>query len=590
MTLVLRVQLKCRPAAMKAIAHLFRSISGQPPAELNHARKSVPQKKPVDCLFIVGPDLQGTFNDYESQVRRQGLKWLMIGDGKVDITRDMIDKARRSGAIGPNTQIICQLHGRIKNTDGTAMHQVKLRDCADVPGLLNPRNVDTRELIRWLREPLLKNNVGEAPVDAWSGDIHLVSCKLGEIRKDKLTSDLFESLDSDNSDSLSQQSRVQGNVILYGGNKNLLVTSAKSNLNSLFNYLGECKRQQGVVPDASVMFDRIKNESMDTVILLDSHLRQINIEKAPKNLFQILPEYDLALRRQQSANEQIELDHGSSRTSVKNSSETKKSLWNSLSKKKSESDALSPSSDGSPENRKKLEQLKEDLRDVPELANVTIGSLTPLMLLAIRQHSYRGQTIKNSDIARVLIDAGADTLARDLFGKTAAHHAAKTGAAGVLQQIYDKSHLIRADGRRPDIDARDYSGATVACYAARSGNYLALEVLLDKQAQMTGVDASGLSTLLHQACKAEHDRFATVKAILNKGARTLINKRDLSGKTALHIAVMAGDVDTVKVLLDAGANPRQRTLGFSTPSDLAKSLKGEQGKLILQLLGNAKPT
>jgi ankyrin repeat protein len=574
---------------MKAIANLFHSISGRPTAEFNHTRKLVLQEKPVDCLFIVGPDMQGTFNDYESQARRNGLKWLMIGDGKVDITRDMIEQARRSGVIGPNTQIICQLHGRIRNTDGAAMHQVQLRDCEDVPGLPNSRNVDTRELIHWLREPLLTNNFYDTPVENWSGNIHLLSCKVGEVRKDKVSSDHVEILESNDLDSLSQDSEIQGNVILYGGNKNLLATSAKSNLRSLFSYLGECKRQQGVLPDASVMFDRIKSGAMDTVVLLDSDLRQINLAKAPSNLFQILPEYDLALLRQQSANEQLGLDHSNYSAYQKNSVETKKSIWESLSKKRKEKAThYLQVRLNHLKTEKKLEQLKKDLDDVPELTNVTAGSLTPLMLLAIRKHSYREQTVRNSDIARVLIEAGADTLARDLSGKTAAHHAAKTGAAGVLKEIFENPRSVRADGKRPDIDARDYSGATVACYAARSGNYRALEVLLDKQAQMTGVDASGLSTLLHQACKAEHDRFATVKAILRKGARTLINKRDLSGKTALHIAVMAGDADTVQALLGAGANPGQRTLGFSTPSELARSLGGERGEKIQALLRNAK--
>jgi ankyrin repeat protein len=62
----------------------------------------------------------------------------------------------------------------------------------------------------------------------------------------------------------------------------------------------------------------------------------------------------------------------------------------------------------------------------------------------------------------------------------------------------------------------------------------------------------------------------------------------LSGKTALHIAVMAGDAETVRALLDAGANPGQRTLSLSTPSDLARSLSGEQAEKILTLLKNAK--
>ena len=589
MTLIPRVQLKCFFAAMKAIANLFHSISGQPTAEFNHAKKLVPQKNLVDCVFIIGPGMGGAFNDYEPQARRQGLKCLMIGDGKMDITRNMIDQARRSGAIGPDTQIICQLHGQIKDADVAAMHQVQLRDCEDIPGLPNPRNVDTRELIRWLREPLLTNNPCDIPVEAWSGNIHLLSCKVGEIRKDRVTPDHIESSKLGNSDSLPRRSEIQGNVILYGGNKVLLTTSVESNLLSLFSYLGECKRQQRVSPDTAVMFEHIKSESMETVVLLDSNFRQINLARAKKNLFDIFPDNILALQRQRTANEQLGLDQSNYGASLKNPHEAKKSLWDALSKKNKEKAAhYLRVRINHLKTEKKLEQLKKDLHDVPELTNVTVDSLTPLMLLAIRKHSYREQTVRNSDIARVLIEAGADTLARDLSGKTAAHHDAQTGAAGVLREIYDDSRLARADGKRPDINARDHSGTTAASYAARSGNYRALEVLLDKQAQMTGVDASGLSTLLHQACKAEHDRFATVKAILRKGARTLINKRDLSGKTALHIAVMAGDADTVQALLGAGANPGQRTLGFSTPSELARSLGGERGEKIQALLRNAK--
>jgi hypothetical protein len=51
---------------------------------------------------------------------------------------------------------------------------------------------------------------------------------------------------------------------------------------------------------------------------------------------------------------------------------------------------------------------------------------------------------------------------------------------------------------------------------------------------------------------------------------------------------MAGDADTVRALQGAGANPNQRTLDFSTPSDLARSLGGEQAEKIQLLLKNAK--
>ena len=586
---------------MKAIARLFHPSPGSAPAGINNARKSSPHPQTVDCVFILGPGMEGLADHYESQMRHQGLKAVMIGDGKGDISRDMIDRVRRSGAIGPDTQIICQLHGRVSGNQGATTHEMQVRHGKDLPGQPGARYLSTREIVRWLREPLMAEGTGTDKVDAWSGTIHLVSCRVGAVRKDAArrdgtAKDIPNGTAHDTAHGTAQNqtpdggsSPGQGNVILYGGNKMLLAHTARSNLRSLFIYLGECKRNQAARPDMSVMFDRVKTGSMDTVVLLNDDLKEVKRSRAPQALPEVLPEYHQAMQRQQSAHDQLDLASGGPRVAKKSSAKTTESLWKTLSGKEQEKVAhYLLVRINHLKTEEKLEQFKRDLRADPALASITIGSLTPLMLLAIRGHTYQGQKVKHSDIARALIDAGADIHARDRSGKTVAHHAAKKGAAGVLRALYDDQHPAQTAGKKLDIDARDYSGATAACYAAKAGNYHALELLLDKQARMRGVDASGFGTLLHYACRAESDRFATVRCLLNKGARSLINKRDLTGKTALHIAVMAGDADTVQALLDAGANPAQRTLGFSTPSDLARALKGEQGAKILQLLKNAK--
>ena len=55
-------------------------------------------------------------------------------------------------------------------------------------------------------------------------------------------------------------------------------------------------------------------------------------------------------------------------------------------------------------------------------------------------------------------------------------------------------------------------------------------------------------TQLHLACKNGYVEF--VKDLLNLGVD--INKQDIDGKTALHIAK---NIEIVKLLIEAGANP-----------------------------------
>ena len=115
-----------------------------------------------------------------------------------------------------------------------------------------------------------------------------------------------------------------------------------------------------------------------------------------------------------------------------------------------------------------------------------------------------------------------------------------------------------------------------------------LAVLLKKLEESGKLSREHLSSSLRLACLAVENRSEMVKEILSRSSKDLINQRDLSGKTALHYAVMQGDVETVKLLLDAGADFSKRTLGFKSPAGLAREIGGEISENILSLLGQAK--
>lgn len=198
-------------------------------------------------------------------------------------------------------------------------------------------------------------------------------------------------------------------------------------------------------------------------------------------------------------------------------------------------------------SKEKLNLLEKDLKESPWLVNVKSSSgLTPLIHLANRPTPYINAEVSTGDIARVLIESGADINVRDSFGYTPIK------------------------------------------YAIESGNTDVVEALLEKIEKDKQLNPNFLLDALHSACKTKNSRIESLKTILRRCAPALVNHRNLIGKTALHIAIEDGDVAAVQCLLDAGADPSLRTFGFNTPSDLARRLDDEASRQILKLLQAAK--
>ena len=197
-------------------------------------------------------------------------------------------------------------------------------------------------------------------------------------------------------------------------------------------------------------------------------------------------------------------------------------------------------------NKEKLRSLKADLKESPWLANIkNPGGTTPLIYLAASGNLYPGAEVGSGEIARTLIDAGADLNA-------------------------------------------SYLGETALAWAARNGSAEVLAVLLKELSETGKLTHEHLSRSLRLACSARENRSEVIKAIIFQFKGDFINQRDFFGRTVFHNAILQGDVETVKLLLEAGADFSKRTLGFSTPADLAREIGGELSIKILELLGDAK--
>jgi len=129
----------------------------------------------------------------------------------------------------------------------------------------------------------------------------------------------------------------------------------------------------------------------------------------------------------------------------------------------------------------------------------------------------------------------------------------------------------------------DGYGATALYTSASGASELAL-LLIEKGANVntrTGVyiDGPGNKTPLQMAVGNPN----ILAALINAGAN--LDDQDSNGATALHRAVMAESIASVKLLLDAGANPELRDKRERRPVDwIKRDSESITERFILKLL------
>jgi ankyrin repeat protein len=163
---------------------------------------------------------------------------------------------------------------------------------------------------------------------------------------------------------------------------------------------------------------------------------------------------------------------------------------------------------------------------------------------------------------KLLLRAGANAKLANRYGVTPLSEAAAAGNAAMIEALLaagaDAKGLTTADGE------------TVLMTAARSGNAESVRVLLDHGADINAKENYRGQTALMWAAAERHP--SVVKLLLDRGADWKVRSlaRDTSmpklsaassvtpmargGLTALHFAAREGDVETARVMLDAGVD------------------------------------
>ncbi len=168
----------------------------------------------------------------------------------------------------------------------------------------------------------------------------------------------------------------------------------------------------------------------------------------------------------------------------------------------------------------------------------------------------------DAELVDLLLRAGANAKAVNRYGATPLAEAAPAGSAATIES------LLRAGADPKTLTTPD--GETVLMTAARAGNADAVRILLERGADVNAREKYKGQTALMWAASERHP--AIVKLLLEHGADWKVRSFDRETKppklsaassispiarggfTALLFAAREGDIDTARVMLDAGVD------------------------------------
>jgi ankyrin repeat protein len=211
-------------------------------------------------------------------------------------------------------------------------------------------------------------------------------------------------------------------------------------------------------------------------------------------------------------------------------------------------------------DEKKIRQLLDAGADVR--ARTTNGVTALMMAIEWRAVDKRG----NADVAKLLLEKGADANSPDNYGRTALTRAVLLGQADMVKLLLDKG---------ADINAVDKYGWTPLMFAASQGQPDVLRYLLDKGAYINVQAMTGRTALMAAAQSID---YYGVKQLLDRGAD--INARTKDGQTALMLAVEIGltrsglAAQVVRLLLERGADANARDRSGTTVLRKVPKIKG----------------
>lgn len=171
---------------------------------------------------------------------------------------------------------------------------------------------------------------------------------------------------------------------------------------------------------------------------------------------------------------------------------------------------------------------------------------------ALQSASARG----HEKVVQVLLEYKADVNAKNIRHESALLLASSQGHEKVVQ-------ILRKHGA--DLSQKDLQGRTPLHLASARGQKAIVEILSSAESGPTALDKQGRNCLHHAACGG----FAELVSWLIEEKRFDPNAADRDGWTALHWAAKNGSLDTVQVLIGAGAKSTIESIKGWTPHSVA---------------------
>ena len=179
----------------------------------------------------------------------------------------------------------------------------------------------------------------------------------------------------------------------------------------------------------------------------------------------------------------------------------------------------------------------------------------PFYTLSPRRALVNAMQAKHFDIAKLLLDRGADIKSRGGLGETLLHMASQHGQLDLVVLLVD---------RGLDIEAPDNDKQTALHVAAANGHLDVVKHLVVKGGTPKQKDRLGRLPL-HLACY--HGHLSIVQVLVDWGAQ--VETTDFRGKRPLHHAAEQGHLAVVQHLVKQGASIEAKTKLGEKPIQLA---------------------
>lgn len=182
-------------------------------------------------------------------------------------------------------------------------------------------------------------------------------------------------------------------------------------------------------------------------------------------------------------------------------------------------------------------------------------------------------THEHFEIAKLLLDKGADVRAVGSSGWTALHSVVSVGPTALADELV---------ARGADVNAKTDLGLTPLMMAARRRRPRIVELLIGGGAAIEAKDSAGATALVY-AAEGDQDEGGgdpeSIRLLVTAGAN--VNVQGDMGMTPLMCVSFYNDLDSVRLLLQRGADVNLRDAQGRTALGIAEYAKNDQVAQIL---------